>query len=1214
MDIRQAWKILEMEPTEDSAEIKKQYRSLLPKFNPEDDPEGFKALREAYELALNPPKEEEKKEKDLGDDEIGGWLKRVDAVYKDMPRRADTDCWEELLSDPLCQGLDTAFELRERLLVYIMDHQFLPHDVWKLLERDFRFKEEKSELLEKFPENFLDYVIYQCESDTFGNYKLFSADTEDPDYDGYIGAFYAVNKNNNILENELEQERIEGGMTDQRTGPVVFLTNEQLFEAHPELVNLREDISKAIKEMDAFGIHHPYSDVERLRFAMLMESEQTEEGRDRVELAEELISKYEESYIQRVAGEVLAEADRWDEAMALWDKVIEKIPDHGMTHLDRAKYYFHLGDYETAENVIRDNISSMNGSPAIKNFFVRIQLGREKTYLQKTEEDPEDLEAWIELCWSRFHSDRIEEVLKMLDERSYVPGTSEYYDYVDMKGRCLLELGKYEEALDYLKKWQTALAELQDDGSEKYKKRQRTLGYQYFVLGECYGHLAIHRKDDSLFAVAEEHINRAIECETDASMLLPYKDLLQRVYLREGKYSKVVDDCTAEIEKDKGNLPAYLRRQEAFYRLHDGQGVVDDYHNILGIYRDYFRPYLLAMRVFMIYNQRDDARKVLEAAAQSGVSHPLLAIEELKLMRRDGVKDRMELFREKADDLIRELEEEGEEDDPEIYPEDVITKDHVFFELASANVEYDDFETALKIANERIAAGTKLKGFYMLRASIYRIQEKYDEAIRFYRELAENDPENPVIWYDYGLCYKNKGQMLNEAIECFEKTLKLDPEEDRAVFELAKCYQQRYQRYETIKDYEEAKRLFDRLVELNPSAFVYSTRADHLKYMAENDAAIEDLKMSLEKSEGDDSDDSYRLYRIGDLHYLNRRTEEAEKIFRECIDKYGTLQSAPIYQLADTMLAKGKPAEAVEIMERFLDAHKEKTGYYTKLADMYVAAGKGANARGVYDLLKKKDLISEYSYLCGILDIVLLTDTDNFMKEMKELLPKIRKAQKLGTAQLYFSPAVWFRGTRREIAEAAAKYFWDMGDKLLYVRELKKASDMLQKALDLKNRLNQNTDGVLRSLSICFKLLAVKYRFNPAYENSAKMYAKIWLSRMIRKDHVPKNLRDREDEKMGTEEYYLKSYTCDNAMRYERLALAHLILGDEEICEKYLAKTESCNLCLQCRFQECYDALLVRAYMAEIKRDRETARKIFAKTAEINPSDIENVGGMWANS
>ena len=52
MDILKARHILEIDENADEAVIKKSYKKLLPVYNPEDDPEGFKRLREAYETAL----------------------------------------------------------------------------------------------------------------------------------------------------------------------------------------------------------------------------------------------------------------------------------------------------------------------------------------------------------------------------------------------------------------------------------------------------------------------------------------------------------------------------------------------------------------------------------------------------------------------------------------------------------------------------------------------------------------------------------------------------------------------------------------------------------------------------------------------------------------------------------------------------------------------------------------------------------------------------------------------------------------------------------------------------------------------------------------------------------------------------------------------------------------------------------------------------------
>ncbi|WP_256680501.1 DnaJ domain-containing protein [Pseudomonas sp. Larv2_ips] len=47
------WDVLGLSPNADSRTIKRQYATLLKKTRPDDDPEGFQRLREAYEHALN---------------------------------------------------------------------------------------------------------------------------------------------------------------------------------------------------------------------------------------------------------------------------------------------------------------------------------------------------------------------------------------------------------------------------------------------------------------------------------------------------------------------------------------------------------------------------------------------------------------------------------------------------------------------------------------------------------------------------------------------------------------------------------------------------------------------------------------------------------------------------------------------------------------------------------------------------------------------------------------------------------------------------------------------------------------------------------------------------------------------------------------------------------------------------------------------------------
>ena len=56
-----AFKILEIEPTEDKKKVKIAYAKMLKKYHPEDFPEMFIRINEAYEIVLEYSEEEENK-------------------------------------------------------------------------------------------------------------------------------------------------------------------------------------------------------------------------------------------------------------------------------------------------------------------------------------------------------------------------------------------------------------------------------------------------------------------------------------------------------------------------------------------------------------------------------------------------------------------------------------------------------------------------------------------------------------------------------------------------------------------------------------------------------------------------------------------------------------------------------------------------------------------------------------------------------------------------------------------------------------------------------------------------------------------------------------------------------------------------------------------------------------------------------------------------
>ena len=198
MDI---FKILDIEKTKDKMAIKQAYLSKLSETNPEDKPEEFMMLREAYEKALeyadiDDDVENDDKEDNLFDNEnedINIWLRKVDKVYKNFKTRNDEKAWKELLNDDVCKNIDTKNDAREMLLVYFMKNFYLPSNVIRLLNGFFNFIDDLNELYEVFPREFIDNIIVDgVKYDEYPVYSMFEID-EELDYDSFLREFYKMN-------------------------------------------------------------------------------------------------------------------------------------------------------------------------------------------------------------------------------------------------------------------------------------------------------------------------------------------------------------------------------------------------------------------------------------------------------------------------------------------------------------------------------------------------------------------------------------------------------------------------------------------------------------------------------------------------------------------------------------------------------------------------------------------------------------------------------------------------------------------------------------------------------------------------------------------------------------------------------------------------------------------------------------------------------------
>lgn len=180
---------LGIEATKEEKKIKKAYRARLHAVNPEDDPDGFKRLREAYEEALKYARQKEEEPENLSPAEE--FISRCEQLYKNFYRRIDEQEWEKLFSEDICISLESGEEVRQRFLVFLMENFRLPSPVWKKIDQTFSITGNRKELLELFPEPYVDFLQQVVRYNGALNYELFEGDVSE-DVDDYIEHYHKL--------------------------------------------------------------------------------------------------------------------------------------------------------------------------------------------------------------------------------------------------------------------------------------------------------------------------------------------------------------------------------------------------------------------------------------------------------------------------------------------------------------------------------------------------------------------------------------------------------------------------------------------------------------------------------------------------------------------------------------------------------------------------------------------------------------------------------------------------------------------------------------------------------------------------------------------------------------------------------------------------------------------------------------------------------------
>ena len=605
---------LGIEKTKEEGKIKKAYRAKLHTVNPEDDPDGFKCLREAYEEALKyaRQKEEEKPSRKLTP--VDDFISRCEQLYNDFYRRIDEQEWEQLFSEDICVSLESGEEVRQRFLVFLMEHFRLPSSVWKKIDHTFLITGSRKELLEMFPEPYVDFLQQVVRYNGALNYTLFEGEVG-PEVDDYIEHYHKL------------RQFADLGM------------KKETWEEYPLIEK-------------NYTIYHPYIELEkaRLLYSEKEKAKQMEGG----EIFRKLAKEYpQEERIVCCYGRYCQDMNQWEGMVSLYDKVLEVHPESFLARTGRMEAVLHEGRYREAREAILDLLEE---SPVDERLVEDLKKANVYVMAELEPQYKENLlnqDSLMELGWCYYQNSRFEDGIALLN--GFMPDEEHYLDYHNLKGRIYLTINKDEEALAHLVPWLHAIQKLRPDGTKKTTRQLARLGYAYYTIASAKADLILDGKEGDLAEVMD-YIEKAVEVEKDFSQKVSYYHTAADIWRRKKEYAKMFDICDKIISLDPQYYPAYLLRQEACLYLGQYQGVIDDYQRATALYPYHARPYCTLIRMYLMFGEQDKVKDILNLAKKNEVNS-----DELELLRARYIairaKSRKDL--EKALSILEKLEKKG---------------------------------------------------------------------------------------------------------------------------------------------------------------------------------------------------------------------------------------------------------------------------------------------------------------------------------------------------------------------------------------------------------------------------------------------------------------------------------------------------------------------------------------------------------------------------
>lgn len=557
MEKIEVFQILGIQATTDERAIKNAYRERLAVTNPEDDPEGFKQLRTAYEAACRLAKQsDEGAAEEQKDESVSGiWMGKAAEIYNNIRSRQDTAAWEKLFADECFLSLEEEENCRIKLLRFMMDHFRLPGNVWKLLDKKLGLTADAAALREKFPADFIRYILGKCERGEDVEFDQFEGEDEAP-YDLFLQYYDRC------------WQALQSG----------------------DLEQARQSIEKA----DDLGICHPVMEV--CRGELLEKQGQIREA---AELFEKLINKYPgDAMIGYNAAEMFwrqGEAENGSfrlRAGEIFESLKKENDAHYMANLRLTEWYYERGQFKEAKKCAEKVLSAGSGDEFLE-LLCKVNREIEKD-LKAEWKETGSCDSALELCWCYLQDGEIFRGIRLAleIEKRLPPGKEAEWN--GLMAKLYVEEGEYEDSVTMTHAWEEELNKklLSGESEEEQEKDRDRIKQAYMIRMQCYHNLGF--RNEEKFAEAIREGEAVLEGNAkDIGILLE----MAQIYTEMQEYEKC-EEIVSRLVEDYQVYAAYAASMEAYRRQLDPGGVVRTGSRCIQYFPAFVKPYEYVAKVY----------------------------------------------------------------------------------------------------------------------------------------------------------------------------------------------------------------------------------------------------------------------------------------------------------------------------------------------------------------------------------------------------------------------------------------------------------------------------------------------------------------------------------------------------------------------------------------------------------------------------------------